>query len=71
MDYSGARFRNVFDVKLPVQGGHLDLQDLPVDKELFEWRDLMCAVEAAKLAKQGMFLIAEFGAGFGRWSVRA
>lgn len=71
VDYSGARFRNAFDTKLPTQVGHLVLQGLPVDKELYEWRDLICAIEAARLAGQKTFVFAEFGAGYGRWGTRA
>lgn len=69
IDFSGARFRQAFDVKLPAQAGYLTFANPVVDKEFYEWSDLICAIEAAR--QRDKFTFAEFGAGYGRWSIRA
>lgn len=39
----------------------------PLDEEIFEWTDIIEAIDEAR----GTFVMVELGAGFGRWTVRA
>jgi FkbM family methyltransferase len=50
-----------------VEVTRVERPDLPaLDEEIFEWLDLLEAVESAT----GVFRMVELGAGYGRWSVR-
>jgi hypothetical protein len=71
IDYSGARRRLAFNVSGPQTPGILSLSGLPLDKETFEWLDIIESIEAARSANRGQYVFAEFGAGYGRWGVRA
>lgn len=73
VDFLGIRTRVEFmagmipDYQAPAQP-RLVTAGAPVfDEEYFEWTDVLEAVEEAR----DQFVIAELGAGFGRWSVRA
>jgi FkbM family methyltransferase len=59
-DFTGARFREELDYGI-VHGYP------PIDNEYFEWIDILESVAEAR----GPFVMAEIGAGFGRWSARA
>ncbi|MBI1340436.1 hypothetical protein GC169_09560 [bacterium] len=68
IDYAGARFRSIWDNQpnVPAVVGPWTLSPPDFNEEYFEWVDLLEAVRASR----DTFVMAELGAGYGRWGVR-
>lgn len=47
------------------------IRSLPIDEEVFEWMDIIESIEAARAFGHQNYRFAEFGAGYGRWGIRA
>jgi FkbM family methyltransferase len=61
----------VFELFRPFLASYFEQAVPPVDEEYFEWVDLLLAVwEASQRNTGGHFVMAEVGAGHGRWGIR-
>lgn len=68
VDFIGAKIRQEFlDGNQEMQASQVKTEYPELNEEYFEWIDVLESVVAA----QGHYTVAELGAGFGRWSVRA
>lgn len=71
IDFAGACVRRGFDAFAPQAAGKLNISQLSIDEEVFEWLDLIESIETSRRAPTGTYVFAELGAGYGRWSARA
>ena len=69
IDFLGIRTSNKFIAGMSFPQSGIISPSLPIaDEELFEWIDLLTAIDRARAH---MFVMMELGAGYGRWLVRA
>lgn len=71
IDFSGSLRRLEFLGDQQPPQGRVAIHSLPIDEEVFEWMDIIESIEAARTSEHRHYRFAEFGAGYGRWGVRA